>query len=174
MLTELVVLFTRDLDKLLTELAAYPSEESLWTVQGDISNSAGNLALHLIGNLSQFIGDDLGPVRYARDREAEFSRRGVPRSELLQGVRQVQELVQKTLGGLDASRLDQVHPRTPPGPGFPSDMTSGSFLLHLYGHLNYHLGQINYHRRLLGLQEDPSSAGQSGTLILPPSLTSGR
>ncbi|MGY2892080.1 DinB family protein [Deinococcus sp. UYEF24] len=147
MISELALLYTRDLDKVMAEIEAYPSEDALWQVAGQIANPAGNLALHLVGNLSQFVGDDLGDVPFARDRDSEFARRNVPRAELLGELRRVRELVEHTLSHLDPARLERIHPRQPPG--FPEAMTSRYFLIHLYGHLNYHLGQINYHRRLL-------------------------
>ena len=146
MIPELALLFTRDLDRVIADIKAYPDEDSLWQVPGQINNSAGNLALHLVGNLSQFIGDDLGDVPFARNREAEFTRRNVPRAELLSGLERTRELVEQTLAQVDYARLERIHPRQPPG--FPHAMSSRYFLIHLYGHLNYHLGQINYHRRL--------------------------
>lgn len=146
MIPDLALLFTRDLNRVMAEIRAYPDEDSLWQVAGQINNSAGNLTLHLVGNISQFIGDDLGDVPFARNREAEFTRRNVPRAELLSGLQRTSELVEQTLAHLNDARLDRIHPRQPPG--FPPAMTSRCFLLHLYGHLNYHLGQINYHRRL--------------------------
>ena len=146
MIPELALLFTRDLDRVIADIKAYPDEDSLWQVPGQINNSAGNLALHLVGNLSQFIGDDLGDVPFARNREAEFTYRNVPRAELLSGLERTRELVEQTLAQVDYARLERIHPRQPPG--FPPAMSSRYFLIHLYGHLNYHLGQINYHRRL--------------------------
>ena len=146
MISELSLLFTRDLNRVITEIEAYPSENALWLVPGQINNSAGNLALHLAGNLSQFIGDDLGDVPFARDRESEFSVKNLPRAELIDGLRPTRALVEQTLAHLNDARLDSIHPRQPPG--FPKAMSSRYFLVHLYGHLNYHLGQINYHRRL--------------------------
>lgn len=146
MIPDLALLFIRDLNRVIAEIRAYPDEDSLWRVAGLINNSAGNLALHLVGNISQFLGDDLGDVPFARDREAEFTHKNVPRAELLSGLERTRELVEQTLAALDDARLDGVHPRQPPG--FPPAMTSRFFLIHLYGHLNYHLGQINYHRRL--------------------------
>ena len=148
MLRDLQALYDRDLSVLIEELLAYPDEASLWRVAGTIANPAGTLALHLIGNLSQFIGEDLGGVPYERDRPAEFSRRDVPLTDLVAGMSHVRTLVGHTLEGLDEARLTAVHPRQPPG--FPEGMTSGYFLIHLHGHLNWHLGQINYHRRLIG------------------------
>lgn len=146
MLKELQALYSRDLNKLMDELHAYPDEASLWRVQGDIANPAGNLALHLIGNLSKFIGDDLGGVPFQRDRDAEFSRCDVPRQELLDGLERTRQVVTATLEKLDAARLDAPFPNLPPT--FQPGMTTAAFLLHLYGHLNWHLGQVYYHRRL--------------------------
>ncbi|NTY00063.1 DinB family protein [Deinococcus sp. JMULE3] len=147
MVSELRELFVRDLQKLIAELEAYPDDASVWRVRGDIVNPAGTLALHLIGNLSQFIGADLGGAPFERDREAEFARRDVPRAELIAGLREVSARVVSALDGLDAARLDEVSARQLPG--FPEGMTVRYFLIHLYGHLNWHLGQVDYHRRML-------------------------
>ena len=154
MLPELSELFIRDLNKVMAELDLYPTEASLWRVGGQISNSGGNLAMHLAGNLRLLVGADLGEVHYVRDREAEFGSQHVPRAELQDNLRRTLEAVQSTLAALDESRLDQPNPRQLPG--FPEGMSTRYFLLHLYGHLNYHLGQINYHRRLLAAGDGPA------------------
>jgi len=151
MIADLALLYARDLNRTVAEIEAYRDEASLWVVGGQIANSGGNLALHLAGNLRQFVGEDLGGVPYERDRPGEFGRRNVPRAEVLAELQKAAETVQLALAALTDDRLDRPHPRQPPG--FPEGMTSGHFLLHLYGHLNYHLGQINYHRRLLARQD---------------------
>lgn len=146
MLKDLTALYDRDLKKLMQELEAYPDEASLWSLQGEISNSGGTLALHLIGNLSKFIGDELGGVPFARDRDAEFSRRDVPRQELLGGLERTRAVVVQTLSNLDESRLNE-----PFSGKVPPNLQGASvqaFLIHLYGHLNWHLGQVDYHRRI--------------------------
>lgn len=148
MLKDLTALYERDLNKLIQELEAYPNEAALWAVQGEIINSAGTLIFHLIGNLSKFIGDDLGGVAFSRDREAEFGRRDIPKQELLAGLNQTRAVVVKTLNGLDESRLTDVFPGQLP-PNF-QNATIQAFLIHLYGHLNWHLGQVDYHRRMIG------------------------
>ena len=147
MLPELRDLFVRDLEKLTLELEAYPDEASVWAVPDGVLNSGGTLALHLIGNLSQFVGADLGGAAFVRDRPAEFARRDVPRAELIAGVQGVSALVAGTLDRLDPAALDAPHPAQLPG--FPQGMTTRFFLIHLYGHLNWHLGQVNYHRRMV-------------------------
>jgi uncharacterized damage-inducible protein DinB len=127
------------------ELQAYQHEEKLWILDGQIANSAGNLALHLVGNLRQFIAADLGGFEYERDRAQEFEATGKSRSSLLEELDLVKVQVEKSLVNLDPNKLgDQsIHSF------FGYQMTVGYFLIHLYGHFNYHLGQINYHRRLL-------------------------
>jgi len=145
MTTDLIKLFRRDLEKLSTELEAYPSEAAIWVVSSDVKNSAGTLTLHLVGNLNHFVGKVLGHTDYARDRDAEFNRRDVPRAELLEGVHSTKTMIEHVLSSLNAASLEEIYPLEPLG--YP--MTNGYFLIHLYGHLNWHLGQINYHRRLV-------------------------
>ena len=74
--------FERDMLKLKEEISLYKDETNLWKVENTISNSAGNLCLHLIGNLKHFIGATLGNTGYVRQRELEFSSKNIPRSEL--------------------------------------------------------------------------------------------
>ncbi len=142
---ELNLLFQRDLSKLQEELLAYQQEEKLWMVEGKIANSGGNLALHLLGNLRQFITADLGGFTYQRDREQEFGATGKSRATLLNELDLVKEQVEKSLVSLDPNKLGDLSIHS----FFGYQMTIGYFLMHLYGHFNYHLGQINYHRRVL-------------------------
>lgn len=143
---ELNQLFQRDLEKLGTEVSAYSDESKLWVIDKEIANSAGNLALHLFGNLRTFIGLDLGKIPYVRDREREFAARGVSREALLAELEEVKTIISSSLLGLDPIRLGDLSKHS----FFGYQMTIGYFLVHLYGHFSYHLGQINYHRRLLG------------------------
>lgn len=145
MLNDLTKLFTRDLNLLCREIEAYKKEENLWKVSGEISNSTGNLALHLCGNLKHFIGARLGNTGYVRERDKEFSTKDISRDELLREIREVEGLVISTLQSLDDEELDQNFEI----PGWHEKVTTGFWLIHLTTHLNYHLGQINYHRRLL-------------------------
>jgi uncharacterized damage-inducible protein DinB len=142
----LITLFERDLNHLEKEINLYPDEESLWKVSGDIKNSAGTLCLHLCGNLQHFIGAILGNSGYVRDRDYEFAARNIPRKTLLNEILQSKKIVTNTLGQLDAAGLKHDYPVQV----FGHPMTTLFFLMHLAGHLNYHLGQVNYHRRILG------------------------
>ncbi|MGV3540032.1 MAG: DinB family protein [Rufibacter sp.] len=144
-LESLKTFFTRDLTRLRQEIALYIQEENLWKTDGQIANSAGNLCLHLIGNLNTYIGRELGQTGYIRHRELEFSQKDVPQQELLQKLDQTLAVVQTTLAHLEESALEKEYPVLV----FEDKMPTGYFLIHLATHLSYHLGQINYHRRLL-------------------------
>jgi len=145
LITSISELLLRDLSKLKEEIAAYKSEEALWKIEGEIKNSSGNLCLHLCGNLQAFIGNILGQIDYVRNREAEFSSKGIAREWLLTEIDKTIDSVQQTLASIKPSRIEQNYPQEILG----KPMTTGFFLIHLAGHLNYHLGQVNYHRRLL-------------------------
>lgn len=144
-LSTLAELFVRDLEKLKSEIQQYRDENALWVTGGEIANSAGNLCLHLVGNLNHFIGATLGNTGYVRQRDLEFSQKNVPRQELLDAVEQTTAKVRESLGKLTEADLQERFPLEKHG----QVVTTGYMLLHLQTHLNYHLGQINYHRRLL-------------------------
>ena len=145
MLTHLLQLYDRDLTLLATEVNLYPSDESLWKMLPGTTNSGGNLVLHLCGNLRHFIGFRLGHVDYRRDRPAEFASRGLSRGELLTLIELARQAVATALSTIPAARLDELYPEEVLG----APMAVGFFLIHLDGHLRYHTGQINYHRRLV-------------------------
>jgi len=140
-----IVLFERDIQALIKEISAYESNEELWKIGGDLNNSGGNLALHLIGNLRHFIGHVLGDTEYKRERHAEFNSINVPREEIIHGLELASNDVIVTLENLSESKLESIYPVNVLG----YEMTTAYFIGHLYGHLNYHLGQVNYHRRLM-------------------------
>ena len=137
-------IFERDLLKLRDEINLYPDEASLWVLQGEVNNSAGTLCLHLIGNLNHFIGAILGQNGYVREREREFTARDIPRSELLAGIDKTVQVVRESLLKVPETALAQPFPVEKHG----QIVTTGYMLLHLVTHFNYHLGQVNYHRRL--------------------------
>lgn len=139
-------LIDRDLKKLSDEISQYANEESIWIVTGGIKNSAGNLCLHLCGNLQHFFGAVLGKTGYSRNREHEFAARGIPRAALLAEIQNTRKAVSDTLQNFDPSRLAGEYPEKV----FDYPMTNMHFFTHLAAHLGYHLGQINYHRRLVG------------------------
>ena len=134
----------RDLDRLESEIRAYAGDDRVWVVRGEISNSAGTLCLHLCGNLQHFFGAVLGGTGYQRDRPAEFARRDVSRADLIQQIHAARGAISMTLPRLDESRLDDEYPERV----FDHPVSTRFFFIHLAAHLGYHLGQVNYHRRL--------------------------
>jgi hypothetical protein len=145
-LDTLIRLFERDLGKLESEIRLYPDEGSLWKAMDGITNCGGNLCLHLCGNLQHYFGAVLGHTGYQRDRPLEFSAKDVPRDQMLKEIQESRKAVLNVLRKLKPSELEEEYPEVV----FDEPMTTGYFLIHLAGHLNYHLGQVNYHRRMSG------------------------
>ncbi|KFF06234.1 DinB family protein [Flavobacterium reichenbachii] len=138
-------LFERDLKKLKLEIESYPEEAQIWAVDKNISNAAGNLCLHLIGNLNTYIGAEIGKTDYIRNRELEFSLKDIPKAVLIEKIENTILVVKSALDSLKEEDLEKNYPQIV----FEKEMTTGYFLVHLATHLAYHLGQINYHRRLI-------------------------
>ncbi len=143
-------LFARDLEKLKHEIKAYKNEAAIWLTDKNIPNSAGNLCLHLVGNLNHFIGATLGNSGYVRNRDLEFSSGDVPRDEMIKKIDETIDVVSKTLGNISSEQLEQEFPIKV----FEEKTSTEWMLAHLSTHLNYHLGQINYHRRFLDAGDD--------------------
>jgi uncharacterized damage-inducible protein DinB len=141
----IIEIFNRDLNKVKIEIGSYNDETKLWVIEKNIKNSGGNLCLHLIGNLKQFIGNVLGKMDYIRNREAEFGLKNISRTNLLKELDETIEVVHSTL----VSLTEEDFKKTYPVEVFDKPMTTEFFLISLIAHLNYHLGQINYHRRLI-------------------------
>ncbi len=145
MITTLKILFKRDLQKLRSEIASYQNEKNLWLTEKDIANSAGNLCLHLIGNLNAFIGPALGDTNYIRHRSLEFSLKDIPRVALVKKINETITVVDETLDKLTDEQLANEFPILV----FKEKTSTSYMLIHLTTHLAYHVGQINYHRRIL-------------------------
>lgn len=142
------IIFKRDLARLIHEVEQYSDENNIWRTTGQIANSAGNLSLHLVGNLNTYIGKGLGGTNYVRDRDNEFSAKGVPRKDIILMIRNTAEMVDKTLASLGEDILEKEYPDLV----FDKKTSTGYMLVHLATHLGYHLGQVNYHRRLIDIQ----------------------
>lgn len=136
----------RDVDRLAAEVGAYPSDAALWIEHDGVHNPGGTLALHLAGNLQHFVGAQMGASGYVRDRPREFAARGLSRTALLDEITAARQAIDAALSAMSDADLDATW--TGGGP-LGEDATVGLMLLHLSGHLMYHLGQVNYHRRLL-------------------------
>ncbi len=138
-------LFSRDLNKLKAELELYRNEKNIWLAEKNIANTAGNLCLHLVGNLNAYLGAEIGGTGYIRNRDLEFSLKDLPRAELISMVEATITVVNNALDLLTEEDLQKEYPLLV----LPQKTSTEYFLVHLAVHLGYHLGQINYHRRLL-------------------------
>ena len=148
LLNILTELYERDLAKLKSEIEQYSNSSDLWLIDGEIANSAGNLTLHIVGNLNHFLGGVLGGSGYVRDRDREFSDKDVPREDLVSSIDETRTIIRATFEKLSEEDLAAEYPIQV----FGEPIKTGYFLVHLATHLNYHLGQVNYHRRLLAKQ----------------------
>lgn len=138
-------IFKRDLEKLKQEIASYREESNLWKVDKSIANSSGNLCLHLVGNLNAYIGAEIGKTGYVRNRDLEFSQKNIPQEQLVRMIEDAIVVVGDGLSKLNENDLEREYPLLV----FKEKTSTGYFLIHLAVHLGYHLGQVNYHRRLL-------------------------
>jgi hypothetical protein len=144
-LDDLCIYFKRNLTKLIEELNAYVTEGNMWLKTDEINNSTGNLALHIIGNLQWFVGAQLGKTVYKREREKEFTQKNITRTIITEGLENTLIMLEQVLSKFSLKDLDKPFPIEL----FGKPCTNGFMLMHLSTHLAYHLGQINYHRRLL-------------------------
>lgn len=138
-------LFNRDLNKLKKEIESYTEESNIWILDSEISNSGGNLCLHLVGNLNTYIGAEIGKNGYIRQRELEFSSKNIPKTELINKIEQTIIDVNKALDIITDKQFKEEYPISI----FKEKVSTEYVLVHLTTHLAYHLGQITYHRRLL-------------------------
>lgn len=141
-----VWLLLKGLEKVKEELQAYGSDEAIWQVKPGISNSAGHLVQHLIGNLKTYVGREMGGIAYTRERDREFNERQFERTQLMALVDETAGIVMRSLQNKDAAFLDSPFPESIVNIKDGQDVRF--MLSYLSGHLQYHLGQINYHRRL--------------------------
>jgi hypothetical protein len=142
---EVAAVMDRDLRTLRRELEAYPDERQIWQEVPGLPNTAGTLALHLAGNLQHYIGARWGGTGYVRNRDAEFARRGVPRAELVAEIERARAAVAAGLAAIDGDALAADYPETIA----QSRIRTGEYLVHLSVHFAYHLGQLDFHRRMV-------------------------
>ena len=142
---ELRKVFIKDLEKLKEEIGLYRSEQNIWRIEKQIANSAGNLCLHLVGNLNTYFGAVIGKTAYIRNRDQEFSLKNIPQRELVHVVENTITMLDKVMKSMGDDELKEEYPLLI----LKEKTSTGYFLFHLSSHLGYHLGQINYHRRLI-------------------------
>jgi len=137
--------YERDIRKLIEEINLFKDEENLWRTQGSVKNSCGNLALHIIGGLNHLIGATLAHTGYVRNRDQEFTKKGVARKDLVVQLEELIQMINKTINSFAPEELGVEYPIF-----FDKPKTSNGYVLvQLLAHLNYHLGQVNYLRRVL-------------------------
>lgn len=154
---DLRAMMERDLRALAREVMAYPSDAALWQVVPGVTNTGGTLALHLAGNVQHFIGTVLGGGAYKRDREAEFNQRDLSRAELVAETERAIAAVRQAFPRITDAQWSSEFPQEVGGRRLPTSR----FVTHLASHLAYHLGQLDYHRRIVA----PTS-GTAGTMSL--------
>src|SRR5688572_16974752 len=115
------------------------SDDDLWWRPNEVSNSIGNLVLHLCGNVRQWIVASIGGVDFNRDRDAEFAARGpVPKADLLADLKRAVLEVDEVLARLEPSRLlDRLRIQK-------YEVSTLQAVYHVVEHFGYHLGQILY------------------------------
>jgi len=141
----LALLFRRDLSRLIQQIDAFPDDETFWRQLPGITNSAGNLVLHIEGNLREYIGRQLGGLPFDRMRPLEFSSKGLPREELRMRIAELKDAIPSVVSELSSEQMQMEYPEVVLG----KPLSTQEFLIHLYGHLNWHLGQVDYLRRAL-------------------------
>ena len=159
----------RDLAAVRREVEQYPDDETLWKEMPGLSNAGGNLVLHLAGNIQHFVGKVLGESNFVRQRDAEFTKRGLTRAQLVKEVDHTIHEVTRTFSTLGVSKLEGIFPQDINGNHIPTD----TFMMHLVSHLGYHLGQIDYHRRCASGDSTTVGTMSLPALLLqfPPSAT---
>lgn len=137
--------YERDIRQLIEEIKSFENDENLWRTAGSVKNSSGNLVLHVVGGLNYLIGATLAQTGYIRDRDGEFASKGVERNVLIAQLEALIPMINKTLNSLTQEQMNADYPIF-----FDKPNTSISYVLvQLLIHLNYHLGQVNYLRRML-------------------------
>ncbi|MBK8381274.1 MAG: DUF1572 family protein [Ignavibacteria bacterium] len=140
-------LYLNFLNSLKDEISLYKDPENIWLLSGSISNTPGNLCLHICGNLNHFFGAVIGNTGYIRERDQEFSKRNLSREELFGAIDETKIMIGKIFDDLTQDDINKIYPINK----FGENVTYGFIFSRLVSHLSYHLGQINYHRRLTDL-----------------------
>jgi uncharacterized damage-inducible protein DinB len=160
LLAAVAAILDRDLQALAREVSAYPDERALWETPAGITNSAGTLALHLAGNVQHYLGAKLGGTSYVRDRPAEFASRNVPRAVILARIEEARAAVRAAAARTPADRQELDFPEVVGG----VRVVTGEYLIHLVSHFAYHLGQLDYHRRVVTRQTQGVEAVRAAEL----------
>ena len=168
--TAVHAILQRELAAVRRSVEAYPDDASLWAQRGGVPNAGGTLVLHIAGNLQHYVGALMGGTGYRRDRDAEFARRDVPRAALLAEIDAAADAIDRGLGPVGDDDDDASLLRTYPERIAGREVATGDFLVHLAAHLAYHLGQLDYHRRMVTGTRDGVGAIAAAELPQRPSI----
>lgn len=120
------------------------SQEQIWTPGPEGSNSIGTLTHHLSGNLRHFLGAGLLADGYQRDRDAEFADRNISARDLTAELQKALEVAHMALETIDTQLIHAPY-QSVDGREFAS---MAHMLLMIEAHFAYHVGQINYTKRM--------------------------
>ena len=119
------------------------SDEDIWWRPNPASNSAGNLVLHLCGNVRQWIVSNLGETPDVRDRDSEFAERGpLPKKILIARLQSTVQEASKVLARLPESSLSRKFVIQ------GLRVTGLEAVAHVVEHFAYHTGQIVFIAKL--------------------------
>src|SRR5882672_7490919 len=156
---DIATILLRELEGFEREVVLFPDDEILWKTLPGVTNSAGNLAMHVAGNLQYYVGTVLGGTGYRRNRDAEFARRSGTREEVVSDLHQAAKTVRDVLPEMKDDKLADEFPELVMGMKF----RTSTFLVHLCAHAGFHLGQAGYLRRIA-----MGDATSSGPIPLQP------
>lgn len=143
--TILIDLYCKELDKLKDEINAYENDELVWKLTDQVQVTGGNICLYLAGNLQHYIGNMIGDSGYIRNKEAELKAKNVSRERLMEEIENTRQIVVDTLEQVSKAELLKVFPTK----DFEESVTTEFYLVHLLNNFCFHLGQINFHRKLV-------------------------
>lgn len=113
------------------------NEDQIWSRGRETENSIGNLCLHLLGNVRQWIVSGVGGAADHRNRDSEFEARGgISTDELISRLNQAVAQACDVIAKLTPMRLEE-------------EITIQSYRLsvleavyHVVEHFSHHAGQI--------------------------------
>jgi len=142
-ITECIQKFKENTEKITTCLNEF-EEADIWKRPNENSNSAGNLILHLCGNIRQYVISSLGQSPDIRERDKEFSADdGYSKSEL---IKKLTDTVEQTINIIRHTTGEELLRRRQVQGYFHSGM---AIIIHVTEHYSYHTGQIIFWTKLL-------------------------
>lgn len=142
---EIANFYQRDIQKVIDEINLFNDDSNIWKTSGSTKNSSGNLVLHLVGGLNHLIGTTLANTNYVRNRNLEFEQKDIERVQLIEQLKELSFMIDKTINSISEEQLNNSFPIF-----FDKENATIKYvLIQLLLHINYHLGQINYLRRVL-------------------------